>query len=69
MCAVAGVNDGDHSTCAPAYRNCSVVGSARGRLTSEIIEAEMLDWLVDNCVSNPSIGLSRNELSYLRNGV
>nr|XP_054918057.1 uncharacterized protein LOC129380598 isoform X1 [Dermacentor andersoni] len=68
-CTVAGVDDGDHSTCAPAYRDCSIVGRARGRITREIIEAEMIDRLGDNCVSKSSITLSRKELSYLRNAV
>ena len=53
-------------TCKPLLQEADVVCNHRNKYVREIIEAEMIQRLGDNCVSSASIFLSNKELQFLR---
>lgn len=51
--------------CIPLLEQCMVLKVHNNRLTREIIEAEWISLLKDDCVSTPSVSLMAKELAYL----
>lgn len=45
--------------CSAYFEKCTVIAKSRNQLTREIIEAEMIARLEDNCVSSPPLTLSK----------
>ena len=52
--------------CVPLFVKSSVVAKNREQITREIIEADLIDKLGDQCVSTPSIALLHKEKDFLR---
>lgn len=51
--------------CEPSLHNCTVIARNAHQFTREIIEAAHILKLGQNCVSTPSIALTKRELEYL----
>lgn len=51
--------------CSPAFHECSVVRTHKDETTRLIVESATIHELGQDCVSAPSLSLSRKELSFL----